>query len=178
MAKKAGVALPTFNISEPKIPLEFSANNRLVKLFHSDVGVLSKLLMETDVQLKLLSREKNINYGAIFENVVAQEFSAHGFDNLYYFNSKKQGEVDFVIEYKGEVLPIEVKSGKDYKIHSALDNLLANENYDIKEAYILCNGNIERKGKRLYLPIYMLMFIKKTESLKAKITLNLSSLKI
>ncbi len=176
--KKAGVALPTFNISEPKIPLEFSANNRLVKLFHSDVGVLSKLLMETDVHLKLLSKEKDINYGAIFENVAAQELSAHGFDNLYYFNSKKQGEVDFVIEYKGEVLPIEVKSGKDYKIHSALDNLLANENYDIKEAYILCNGNIERKGKRLYLPIYMLMFIKKAESLKAKITLNLSSLEI
>ena len=95
-----------------------------------------------------------------------------------YFNSKKQGEVDFVIEYKGEVLPIKVKSGKDYKIHSALDNLLTNENYDIKEAYILCNGNIERIGKRLYLPIYMLMFIKKTESLKAKITLNLSSLEI
>lgn len=107
---------------------------------------------DIDIIIKVI---KDNNYGAIFENAVAQEFSAHGFDNLYYFNSKKQGEVDFVIEYKGEVLPIEVKLGKDYKRHSALDNLLTNENYDIKEAYILCNGNVERTGKRLYLPIYV-----------------------
>lgn len=176
--KKAGIALPTFNVAEPKIPLELSANNRLTKLFHSDVGILSNLLMDTDIQLKLLSKEKDINYGAIFENAVAQELSAHGYENLYYFNSKKQGEVDFLIEYKGDVLPIEVKSGKDYKKHSALDNLLGNESYDIPQALVLCNGNIERKNKRLYLPIYMVMFIIKTAPTKTKVTLNLSALDI
>ncbi len=176
--KKAGIALPTFNVAEPKIPLELSANNRLTKLFHSDVGILSNLLMDTDIQLKLLSKEKDINYGAIFENAVAQELSAHGYENLYYFNSKKQGEVDFLIEYKGDVLPIEVKSGKDYKKHSALDNLLGNESYDISQAFVLCNGNIERKNKRLYLPIYMAMFIIKTVPTKTKVTLNLSALDI
>lgn len=104
--------------------------------------------------------------------------SAHGYENLYYFNSKKQGEVDFLIEYKGDVLPIEVKSGKDYKKHSALDNLLDNESYDITQAFIMCNGNIERKNKRLYLPIYMIMFLIKTSPTKTKITLNFSSLDI
>ena len=176
--KKAGVALPAYNVTEPKTPLELSANNRLVKLFHSDIGILANLLMDTDIQLKLLAKEKEINFGAIFENAVAQELTAHGYENLYYFNSKKQGEVDFLIEYKGNVLPIEVKSGKDYKIHSALDNLLKNENYNISQAVILCNGNVERNGKKLYLPIYMTMFLKKTISASTKIALDLSALKI
>ncbi len=176
--KKAGVALPAYNVAEPKTPLELSANNRLVKLFHSDIGLLSNLLMDTDIQLKLLAKEKEINFGAIFENAVAQELTAHGYENLYYFNSKKQGEVDFLIEYKGNVLPIEVKSGKDYKIHSALDNLLKNENYNISQAVILCNGNVERNGKKLYLPIYMTMFLKKTTSASTKIALDLSALKV
>lgn len=176
--KKAGVALPAYNVAEPKTPLELSANNRLVKLFHSDIGILANLLMDTDIQLKLLAKEKEINFGAIFENAVAQELTAHGYENLYYFNSKKQGEVDFLIEYKGNVLPIEVKSGKDYKIHSALDNLLKNENYNISQAVILCNGNVERNGKKLYLPIYMTMFLKKTISASTKIALDLSALKV
>ena len=176
--KKAGVALPAYNVAEPKTPLELSANNRLVKLFHSDIGILANLLMDTDIQLKLLAKEKEINFGAIFENAVAQELTAHGYENLYYFNSKKQGEVDFLIEYKGNVLPIEVKSGKDYKIHSALDNLLKNENYNISQAVILCNGNVERNGKKLYFPIYMTMFLKKTISASTKIALDLSALKI
>ena len=176
--KKAGVALPVYNVTEPKTPLELSANNRLVKLFHSDIGILANLLMDTDIQLKLLAKEKEINFGAIFENAVAQELTAHGYENLYYFNSKKQGEVDFLIEYKGNVLPIEVKSGKDYKIHSALDNLLKNENYNISQAVILCNGNVERNGKKLYLPIYMTMFLKKTTSASTKIALDLSALKV
>lgn len=176
--KKAGVALPAYNVAEPKTPLELSANNRLVKLFHSDIGILANLLMDTDIQLKLLAKEKEINFGAIFENAIAQELTAHGYENLYYFNSKKQGEVDFLIEYKGNVLPIEIKSGKDYKIHSALDNLLKNENYNISQAVILCNGNVERNGKKLYLPIYMTMFLKKTISASTKIALDLSALKI
>lgn len=176
--KKAGVALPSYNVDEPRIPLEIAGNNRLAKIFHSDVGMLCYMLMDTDIQMKLFAKEKQINYGAIFENVVAQELTAHGFGELYYFNSKKQGEVDFLIEYKGNVLPLEVKSGKDYKIHSALNNLLSNEDYDIPQAVVLCNGNVSQVGKVLYLPIYMVMLIKRTAPKSTTITLDLSTLKV
>ena len=81
----------------------------------------------------------------------------------YYFNSKQQGELDFVIELDGKVVPLEIKSGKDYKRHSALNNVLKNENYKIEEAYILSEGNIEIEGKRVYMPIYMIMFLENTE---------------
>ena len=176
--KKAAVAIPTCNVDEPKIPLAIAAKSRLVKLFHCDVGMLSHSLMDTDIQLKLLAKEKSINYGAIFENAIAEEFTAHGFEDLHYYSSKKQGEVDFLVEYKSSLLPIEVKSGKDYKRHSALNNLLANQNYEIEGAVVFSNANIEREGKILYLPIYMAMFFEKNKPLNAKVSLDLSNLKL
>ena len=176
--KKAAVAIPTCNVDEPKIPLAIAAKSRLVKLFHCDVGMLSHSLMDTDIQLKLLAKEKSINYGAIFENAIAEEFTAHGFEDLHYYSSKKQGEVDFLVEYKGSLLPIEVKSGKDYKRHSALNNLLANQNYEIEGAVVFSNANVEREGKILYLPIYMAMFFEKNKPLNAKVSLDLSNLKL
>lgn len=176
--KKAGVALPSYNVDEPRVPLEIACNNRLAKIFHADVGMLCYMLMDTDIQMKLFVKERAINYGAIFENVVAQELTAHGFGELYYFNSKKQGEVDFLIEYKGNVLPLEVKSGKDYKVHSALSNLLSNAEYDIPQAVVLCNGNVNQAGKVMYLPIYMVMLFKRTTPERTTITLDLSTLTI
>ena len=156
--KDAGVALPTYSVSEPKIPLKLSKSSNLFKLFLSDVGLLASMYMN-NIQLKVLNKEVDINYGSIYENVVAQELQAHKID-LYYFNSKKQGEVDFVIEYDGKILPIEVKSGKDYTKHSALNNILTNKNYNITEGYVLHNGNVKILENVVYLPIYMIMFIK------------------
>ena len=104
--------------------------------------------------MQLLSDNRDINNGALYENVVAQELKAHGF-KLYYYNSKKFGELDFVIEYKGKVLPIEVKSGKSYQRHSALSNIMEISNYSIEEAFVLSNYNVEIKGKIDYYPLYI-----------------------
>ena len=116
--ESAGVSLPCYNVTEFMIPLEASKKSNLFKLFLSDVGMLSSFYGSATI-LELLNRGKNINCGAMFENAIAQELKAHGF-KLQYFNNKKHGEVDFLIEYNNQLLPIEVKSGKDYQIHSAL----------------------------------------------------------
>lgn len=162
--KDAGVALPAFCAEEPRCPLLLSKATNLFKLFLSDVGLLAAMYMD-NIQIKVLNREKDINFGAIYENAVAQELKAHGFD-LYYFNSKKQGELDFLIEQGGKVLPLEIKSGKDYTKHAALSHVLENEDYQISKAYVFHNGNVSRKGKVLYAPVYMLMFVKKEQELK------------
>jgi uncharacterized protein len=128
----------------------------MIKLFASDVGMLTYRLLDNDVQRKILCHEKEINYGAIFENAVAQELLAHGFNEIYYFSSKKQGEVDFLITYKGNILPIEIKSGKNYERHVALDNLLNNKDYDIKEAFIFSDANLKVVNNEIYFPIYMI----------------------
>ena len=159
--KDAGVALPTFCVAEPTVPLRLSKSSNLFKLFLSDVGLLASMYMD-HIQVKILNGEKSINFGAVYENAAAQELKAHGFD-LYYFNSKKQGELDFLIERNGHVLPIEIKSSKDYTKHAALSNGLANEDYDIPEAYVFQNDNVSQTGKITYYPIYMLMFVEKQD---------------
>ncbi len=155
--KDAGVAIPVYNVSEPKVPLIISENRNLFKLFFSDVGLLTSHY-SNEVKIALLNKEKDINNGALFENVVAQELLSKG-HKLYYFNSKKQGELDFVLELSGKVVPLEIKSGKDYKRHSALNNVLSNTEYGIEEAYVFSEGNVEVVEKRIYMPIYMIMFL-------------------
>lgn len=162
--KDAGVAIPTYNITEPRVPLKLNEQRNLFKLFQNDVGLLA-CQYASGIQLKLLQNEININYGSIYENFVAQELCCHGFGgddhSLYYFNNKKQGELDFVIEQYGSVIPIEVKSGKSYERHNALKNVLENSLYDIHNSYVLCNGNLSVEDKKIYVPIYMVMFIYK-----------------
>ena len=158
---KTGVALPVFNVTEPKMPLLLNQKSTLFKLFLSDVGMLTTIYGKS-VKLKIINQEKDINKGAIYENVAAQELIAHGC-RCYYYNNKKQGELDFVVEHDGAVLPIEIKSGKDYKKHSALVQVLQNENYHLTRAIVFSNSNVEREGKVTYLPIYMLMFLKESD---------------
>jgi len=155
--KQAEMALPVYNVESPVAPLKLSEKRNLFKLFQNDVGLLS-CQYASGVQLKILQGESDINFGAIYENAVAQELYAHGW-SLYYINSKKQGELDFLLERDMEIIPIEVKSGKSYERHNALTNVLKNDEYAIRQAVVLCNDNILAKGKILYAPIYMLMFI-------------------
>jgi len=173
--KNAGAAIPVFNIEEPKSPLKLASSRNLFKLFSNDVGLLA-CQYSAGIQLRILTGDDAINYGAIYENAVAQELMAHGFEDLYYYNSKKMGEVDFVAELNGNVFPIEVKSGKDYARHRALNNILDCTEYTIPEAIVLCNDNLKTDGKIRYIPIYMMMFIHKEKVSDIKFSLDLSGL--
>ena len=176
--KDADVALPTYNIEEPRLPLLLNKQRNLFKLFLNDVGLLAAAY-GGNIQMRLLSKESNINYGSIYENLVAQELYAHGFPidhDLFYFNSKKQGELDFVTEHEGNVLPIEVKSGKDYDRHRALANVMQNEEYDIPLALVFCNDNVQVNNKVVYLPIYMTMFLQQTKAEEAIYKFDLTGL--
>lgn len=156
--KDAGFALPVYNVETPKIPLELSKSRSLFKLFMSDVGLLASEYSQ-GIQLKIISGDDKLNYGVIFENYIAQELTACEHD-LYYYNNKKRGELDFLIEYDGEVLPIEVKSGKDYKVHRALSNIMDCGEFNLNRALIFNNSNLKVEGKLTYAPIYMAMFLK------------------
>ena len=93
---------------------------------------------------------------------MAQELAAHGFETIYYYSSKKRGEVDFLVETDGAVLPIEAKSGKDFTSHAALNNLMSEPGFGIPAAWVVNkNGDVTRQGKIIYLPIYFLMFLER-----------------
>ena len=155
----AGVALPVYNVAEPADPLMLNEKSSLFKLFLSDVGMLTTMYGRA-TKAMLLSNGGDINNGSLYENAVAQELHAHGF-SLYYYNSKKFGEIDFVIEYGGKVLPIEVKSGKSYRRHSALNNVMNISNYSLGEAFVFSGSNVEVKDRVVYYPVYMIMFLEK-----------------
>ena len=157
--KEAGIALPVYNVDEPKVPLSLAQKSNLFKLFLNDVGLLCSLYMN-GIQLKILNGETEINFGAVYENYVAQELAAHGFETIYYYNSKRIGEVDFLVESNGDVLPIEVKSGRDFRSHAALDNMMSKGGFGIPSAWVLSkSGYVVSEGGITNMPIYFTMFL-------------------
>lgn len=159
----AGAAIPTYNATEPRVALNQNRKSSLLKLYSSDVGLLTCQCGDA-IRLKILMADEKINLGGIYENAVAQELHAHGFPT-YFYNSHKKGELDFVIEKDASVVPIEVKSGKNYYEHSALTKVVENEEYDVQEAYVLTNYNTSSSGKIKNLPIYMSAFIREDTEL-------------
>lgn len=163
----AGLSIPVYNVDEPSIPFYVSANRKSLKLFYNDVGMLNSALFSAGTREKILRREKNVNFGAPYENLAAQELLAHGFGEvLYYFNSKKHGEVDFLIEKDGEAVPIEIKSGKPEQMssynHSALNNLI--KTYDIRKAYVFGECSFKKESEVIVqMPIHNIAFLEKDE---------------
>ena len=153
----AGVSIPVYNATEPRVSLNQNKKSSLLKLYSSDVGLLTKQYGDS-IRYEILVKNPQINLGGIFENFVAQELNSHKFDG-YFYNSHKQGELDFVIENEGKVIPIEVKSGKDYYIHSALNNAVQNREYQIEKAYVFADCNTKVDEKIRYMPIYMVSFL-------------------
>ena len=155
----SGIALAVQAISNPRFPLLQSENKNLLKLYMNDVGLLTNLLYGLNINA-VLRDERSINLGSVYETVVAQELHAHGFA-LHYYDNKQKGEVDFLIDdYEHlTVLPIELKSGKDYTVHSALNNFLNTPDYHIQKAVVLSNEReISVKNGITYLPVYYCMF--------------------
>lgn len=155
----AGIALKVQAISNPTFPLIESAGKNLLKLYLNDVGILTGILYGNNIRA-VLGDEKSINLGSVYETVVASELIAHGY-SLFYYDNRSKGEVDYLIDDYASLstVPIEVKSGKDYTVHSALNTFTQNEDYHIQKAFVVSNERqITTKGKITYIPIYYIMF--------------------
>ena len=156
----AGIALNVQAISTPVFPLIESSGKNLLKLYLNDVGILTGILYGNNIRA-VLDDQRSINLGSVYETVVASELIAHG-HNLFYYDNRSKGEVDYLIDdYSSlSVVPVEVKSGKDYTIHSALNTFVQNEDYNIKKAYVVSNERtVQQNGKIIYIPIYYVMFL-------------------
>jgi len=158
----AGIALNVQAISAPVFPLIQSSGKNLLKLYLNDVGILTGILYGNNIRA-ILDDERSINLGSVYENVVASELIAHG-HKLFYYDNRSKGEVDYLIDDYDSLsaVPIEVKSGKDYTVHSALNNFVQNEDYHVKKAFVMTNERtVTQKGKIIYIPIYYIMFFQR-----------------
>ena len=156
----SGITLDVRAVSNPRFPLSESIQKNLLKLYLNDVGMLTASLYKNNLR-PILDDLSSINLGSVYENVVAGELKAHG-HRLFYYDNRHKGEVDFIIDDYNDlsILPIEVKSGKDYRVHNALNNLLATADYNVRSALVLSNEReVTSEGYITYMPIYNVMFI-------------------
>ena len=155
----SGVALEVTAISNPHFPLVESEQKKLLKLYLNDVGLLTYLLYGVNVNA-VLQDIRSINLGTVYESVVAQELAAHRF-KLHYYDNKQKGEVDFLVDDydRLQVLPLEIKSGKDYTEHSALTKFLETSDYGITRAIVFSNERLVYEERGItYMPVYYCMF--------------------
>lgn len=164
---EAGVALPCYNVSELVVPLSLSVQHSVFKLFLCDTGLLMAMLGD-GAQFQILQGDLTLNWGAVLENACAQMLTANGFPTLYY-EKAKHGEVDFVVQKGGKVVPIEAKSGRIFKAHASLDSVLRVQAWGLDFAYVFCRENVAVEVKQpegrdiectvAYLPWYMVSFL-------------------
>lgn len=152
----AGVALPSYNVAEPQPPLQLNEKRNLFKLFMGDTGLLCASCME-NIQFELLQENMEVNMGSILENVFAQAIKSSGF-SLNYFESKKYGELDFVIQNGMKIDLLEIKSGNDYQKHPALNKISTVENWKFGRKIVFCKGNVAEEDGIEYFPWYMILF--------------------
>jgi len=156
----SGIALEVKAISNPRFPLLESSSKNLLKLYLNDVGLLTGILYGTNINAVLDDR-CGVNLGSVYESAVAQELKSHGCP-LFYYDNKKNGEVDFLIDdYDSlSVVPLEIKSGKDYSVHSSLNHFVKTPDYGIRKAYVLSNAQkVFTKDGITYMPVYFSMFM-------------------
>ena len=172
--KDAGVALPVYNVEAPVIPLKASKSSNVFRLFSNDTGLLTSAY-PAETKLELINKNSEVNNGAHFENAVAQQLTANGLEP-YFCKKKNIGELDVLVEMGGKVVPIEVKSGKAYKAHKALDNFMKIPDYHIDRAYVLSAANVEQEGAVVYLPVYMCYLLKERKIEKLIVDLDMEGL--
>ena len=156
----SGIALDVRAVSTPVFPLLQNSDKNLLKLYMNDVGILTSVLYSLNIN-SILNDEIGINLGSVYETAVASELKAHGHD-LFYYDNRKKGEVDFLVnDYDSlSVIPLEVKSGKDYTIHAALDRFISNPDYHVRKALVFSNQReIFQENSIIYMPVYMIMFV-------------------
>lgn len=172
--KDAGVVIPVYNAAFPVIPLLASKTSNVFRLFSSDIGLLTSAY-PAETKIELISQNGEVNNGAHFENAVAQQLLANGLEP-YFCKKKNVGELDFLIEMGGRVVPIEVKSGKNYKSHKALDNFMDVSEYHLERAYVFSTSNVEKEENIIYLPIYMSYLLKEPKIEQLIVNLDISGL--
>ena len=114
----AGLIQKVYRISLPHLPLEGYREESVFKIYLLDTGLLGALC---DLSYRTVVEGNEILThfkGSLTENYVAQELKATHEKTLYYWESRGEAEVDFLLAWDEDVWPLEVKSGSSKKLRS------------------------------------------------------------
>lgn len=152
----AGMLNRVYNVSKMEHPLSAFDKLNQFKLFMFDTGLLkqmagvdnSAILLKTDYQFK----------GPLTENYVLQQLKGQ-FEVETRYYSDKNGEIDFVVQNKMEIIPIEVKGGEDRSANSFKTYVA---NHTPEHAYRFSKRGYRKDGDFTNLPLYL---VRKTKDL-------------
>lgn len=172
---EAGITLPCLNVTEPVFPLRLKEKRNLFKLFLLDTGLLSSRYQ--GMPLEIIQNSRRVNWGGFLENIAAQVLTACGYC-LYYYNSKKLGEIDFVIEEGTSISLIELKSGRDYKKHPALSHMMDIPSWNFKRRLVFCEANVFQEDGIEYFPYYLMPFALENKEPEGRLSFSFETLQI
>lgn len=155
----AGIIMPVYLSKATGLPLNTSVSEKDFKLLFLDTGLV-KYVSKIDAELLLNKDLLLVNDGAMAEQFVGQELIAHqpSFDHaeLFYWHKEQRlgsAEIDYILQFKDKIIPIEVKAGKSGRLKSL--HIFINE----KSSPIgvkISQDIFGFDGKLLSLPLYMI----------------------
>ena len=154
--KGAGLVNPAYNVTTAQIPLSGYADHSKFKIYLFDTGLLAAML-DLSSKVILTGGELFRKYnGAFVENYVAQELTASGHDPLYYWTSKSDAEVDFLLQKDEMIYPVEVKSGTSLNLKSLKSYA---DKYHPEFLFRTSPRNFTRSGNFVNIPLYAISLI-------------------
>ena len=155
--KDANVLNKIYNVTKPSMPLISYNDLSSFKMYLNDVGLLRR---KTDLDSKVIIEGNKLFQefkGALTENYVLQTLIAIGL-NPYYFTFDNRYEIDFIIQYKNEIIPIEVKSSENVnntslKVYNEINNPKTRIRFSMK--------NLNKDDNLINIPLFMVEYIKK-----------------
>jgi len=156
--RNAGLINIAFNISTPKIPLSAYADYSKFKIYLHDTGLLAAMLnITSDLIIEPTKIFSEFN-GAFIENFISQELIAYGYKDLFYWTSRSDAEVDFILQIQNQIFPVEVKSGTSRNLKSLRSY---EEKYKPELLFRLSPRNIIQSHNFINLPLYACFLIEK-----------------
>lgn len=148
-----GMIIKVNRLSHISTPLASAVELPIFKVYMADVGLFISQLEDGEIQ-KIISGDLGIFKGALYENMAAQIFQRKH-KKCYYFEPSQTTEIDFIIEYEGEITPIDIKAGLNTASKS-FKNFV--EKYKPIHAFRFSQKNIgiAKEGNIVYLPLYLL----------------------
>lgn len=153
----AGIILKCQKINHGFMPISAYSDLSDFKVYMSDIGMLT--MKSGMAQQTILSpvEEENGFLGVMSENFVAQALTCNGFP-LYYWKNENTAELDFVLQIKGQVIPLEVKKGLRTKsVSMAMFVKKYNSPYSIR----VSGKNFGYENQIKSLPLYAMFCLKK-----------------
>lgn len=156
----AGIVNVSYCMGLPELPLKGNYNPDNYKLYFGDTGLLIGSLDEEVQEDLRYNKNFNTYKGAIYENIISEILVKQGYKLYFYKNEKSTIEMDFMIQDRNSLIPVEVKAND--QATTSLNKLIKDQKYsDIHYGIKFANKNIGFNDYFYTFPYFLAFFLKR-----------------